>query len=80
MLYSNSKHVDAERMSSEIISLKDRVLGYQESIKSLQSSLKSVENAKNRQEKAYLASLAEKDAIIKALASCEYSKYWEERL
>lgn len=69
MLYSNSKRVDAERMSSEIISLKDRVLGYQESIKSLQSSLKSVENAKNRQEKACLASLTEKDAIIKALKS-----------
>lgn len=69
MLYSNSKRVDAERMSSEIISLKDRVLGYQESIKSLQSSLKSVEKAKNRQEKAYQASLTEKDAIIKALKS-----------
>lgn len=69
MLYSNSKRVDAERMSSEIISLKDRVLGCQESIKSLQSSLKSVEKAKNRQEKAYQASLTEKNAIIKALKS-----------
>lgn len=32
MLYSNSKRVDAERMSSEIISLKDRVLEDQQKV------------------------------------------------
>lgn len=63
MLYSNSKRVDSERMSAEILSLKDRVLGYQETIKSLQGCLKSAERAKARQE----AALAEKDAIIKEL-------------
>lgn len=67
MLYSNSKHVDLERMSAEIISLKDRVLGYQDTIKSLQGSLKSAENAKARQEETYEAAIAEKDAIIKEL-------------
>lgn len=40
MLYSNSKRVDTERMSAEIIILKDRILGYQAVFKSLQVSLK----------------------------------------
>ena len=35
MIYSNSKRVDSERMASEILQLKDRILGYQESIKGL---------------------------------------------
>ncbi len=30
MIYSNSGRVSLERMSAEIIELKDRILGYQE--------------------------------------------------
>lgn len=67
MLYSNSKRVELERMSAEVITLKDRVLGYQETVKSLQSSLKSAEAAKVRQKETYEAAIAEKDAIIKEL-------------
>ena len=67
MLYSNSKRVDLERMTAEVLSLKDRVLGYQETVKSLQNSLKSAEQAKVRQKETYETALAEKDTIIKEL-------------
>lgn len=67
MLYSNSKRVDSERMSAEILSLKDRMLGYQEKVKNLQDSLRSAEKAKTRQKAAYEVALTEKDAIIKEL-------------
>lgn len=67
MLYSNSKRVDSERMSAEILALKDRVLGYQEKIKNLQDSLRTAEKAKTRQKEAYEATLTEREAIIKEL-------------
>lgn len=69
MLYSNSRRVDCERMTAEITALKDRVLGYQETIKSLQGSLKSSEAAKEKQKAAYKSTIAEKDAIIKELTN-----------
>ena len=46
MIYSNSKRIDLERMSSEIITLKDRIVEYQESVKSLQNSLRNAEKSK----------------------------------
>ena len=65
MIYSNSKRIDFERLSAEIIQLKDRILEYQEMIKSLQGSLKSAEAAKERQKAGYESTIAEKNAIIK---------------
>lgn len=53
MIYSNSKRVDSERMASEILQLKDRILGYQESIKGLRRSLNHVEKAKELQKESY---------------------------
>ena len=67
MIYSNSKRVDAERMSSEIIQLKDRILGYQESVKRLQDLLRNAEKSKVSQKQSYESVIAEKDAIIKEL-------------
>lgn len=67
MLYSNSKRVDTERMSAEIIVLKDRILGYQAAVKSLQVSLISAKKTKEKQKESYEATIAEKDAIIKEL-------------
>lgn len=64
MIYSNSKYVGAERMSAEIIDLKNRILGYQETIKSLRGSLRSAEASKEKQKKTYETTLEEKDAII----------------
>lgn len=67
MIYSNSKRIDSERMVSEIIQLKDRILGYQETIKSLQNSLRNAEKTKASQKQSYESAIAEKDAIIKEL-------------
>lgn len=67
MIYSNSKWVDTERMSAEIIVLKDRIFGYQAEVKSLQGSLKSARKAKAKQKQSYDMTVAEKDAIIKEL-------------
>ena len=69
MIYSNSKRVDSERMASEILQLKDRILGYQESIKGLRRSLNHVEKAKELQKESYESVIAEKDAIIKELSA-----------
>jgi len=69
MIYSNSKRVDSERMASEILQLKDRILGYQESIKGLRRSLNHVEKAKELQKESYESIIAEKDAIIKELSA-----------
>lgn len=67
MIYSNSKRLNVERMSAEIIALKDRILGYQEQTKSLQGSLKSSESARAKQKNDLENVIAEKDAIIKEL-------------
>lgn len=69
MLYSNSKRVDSERMSAEIITLKGRIFRYQETIKSLQGSLKYAEAAKEKQKNTYESTVAEKDAIIRELTN-----------
>ena len=58
---------DFEKVTKENTQLKDRILGYQERIKSLQSSLKSSEKSKKKQQCAYEAAIAEKDAVIKEL-------------
>ena len=63
MIYSNSGRVSLERMSAEIIQLKDRIQGYQEQIHSLQDALKRSENSKEKQKNSYEEKLAEKDAI-----------------
>jgi len=67
MIYSNSKRIDSERMSVEIISLKDKIIGYQELIKSLQGSFHSSVSAREKQKSDYESTIAEKDAIIKEL-------------
>ena len=69
MIYSNSKRIDTEKLSAEIIQLKDRILEYQQIIKSLQGSLKSAEAAKERQKAGYESAIAEKDAAIKELSN-----------
>lgn len=69
MIYSNSKRVDSERMSAEIVALKDRIAVYQETIHRLQNSLKKSESTRSKQEVNYKSSLAEKDAIIKELTN-----------
>lgn len=58
MLYSNSKRVASERMSVEIIQLKDRILGYQENVKGLQDSLRSALKTNKKQKAAYETMLA----------------------
>lgn len=67
MLYSSSKRVEAERMSAEIIVLKDRILGYQEKNKSLQDSFRRMEHTRAKEKERYETTIAEKDAIIKEL-------------
>lgn len=53
MIYSNSKRIDLERVSAENICLKDRIVGYQATIKGLQGSLKSVKKTKDKSQQAY---------------------------
>lgn len=65
MLYS--KRVDSERMSSEIIMLKDRIPRYQETVKRLQDSLRNTEKARTMQRESYESAIVEKDAMIKEL-------------
>ena len=67
MIYSSSKNIGYERLSAEVVQLKDRILGYQEQVKSLQGSLRSAEAAKERQKQHYESIIAEKDAVIKEL-------------
>ena len=67
MIYSSSKNIGFERLSAEVVQLKDRILGYQEQVKCLQGSLKSSEAAKERQKQRYESIIAEKDAVIKEL-------------
>lgn len=67
MIYSNSKNVSLKTMSAEIVSLKDRIIGYQDTIESLRSSLKSAELRREKQQNEYESIIVEKDAIIKEL-------------
>ena len=69
MIYSNSTRVDFERMSAEIIVLKDRIAGYQEKVHSLQASLKKSEHTKRKLKEDFESLLAEKEAVIKELTN-----------
>lgn len=58
---SNSKRVDTERMSSEFIILKNRLLDYQERIKGLSDSQKSSGAVKEKQKNSYGSAIAEQN-------------------
>ena len=53
MIYSNSKRVSLERMSAEIINLKDRIQDYQERCHSLTNALARCEKSKEKMKAAY---------------------------
>lgn len=69
MRLTGNLHADFDRLSEEYTRQKDRILGYQERVKSLQDSLRSAEKSKQRQKEAYEAKIAEKDAVIKELTN-----------
>ena len=69
MIYSNSKRVSLERMSAEIISLKDRIQDYQERCHSLTSALARCEKSKEKMKAAYEELLSERDTLIKELTN-----------
>ena len=62
-------HADFDRVFEEYTKLRDRILGYQERVKSLQASLKASERSKQEQKDDYEARIAEKDAVIKELTN-----------
>ena len=61
---------DFEKVTAENIKLKDRILGYQETISSLRHSLKAAQKSKDKQQADYEEALAQKDAAIKELENC----------
>ena len=65
--YTGNLRCDFDKATAEITKLKDRILGYQETIASLRASVKSLKRSKESAQKKYQESLAEKDAIIKEL-------------
>lgn len=58
---------DFEKVTAENVKLKDRILGYQETISSLRHSLKTAQKSKDIQRADYEELLAQKDAVIKEL-------------
>ena len=62
-------HADFDRVFEEYTKLRDRILGYQERVKSLQASLRASEKSKQEQKDDYEARIAEKDAVIKELTN-----------
>lgn len=58
---------DFEKVTTENIKLKDRILGYQETISSLRHSLKTAQKSKDMRRADYEELLAQKDAVIKEL-------------
>jgi hypothetical protein len=60
---------DFEKTSAENKQMKDRILGYQETIKDLRRSLAEARNSKETQKVNYEQCLAEKDALIKELTN-----------
>lgn len=58
---------DYNRLSSEYMKQKDRILSYQEQIASLRNSNKTLEKALAREKKCRKKEAAQKDAIIQAL-------------
>lgn len=69
MIYSNSKNVSLERMSAEIINLKDRIQDYQERCHSLNNAIARAEKSKEKMRITYEEKLAEKDAVIRELTN-----------
>ena len=65
--YSGDLRRDFNKATAEITKLKDRILGYQETIASLRASVKNLTHSKESAQKKYQESLAEKDAVIKEL-------------
>ena len=58
---------DFEKVTAENVKLKDRILGYLETISSLRHSLKTAQKSKDLQRADYEELLAQKDAVIKEL-------------
>lgn len=67
MIYSNSKRVESEKMAVEIITLKDRIVGYQDTIHCLRQSLKAAELTKEKQKATYEILLPKKMQSLKNL-------------
>ena len=57
-------HADFDKVFEEYTKLRDRILGYQERMKSLQTSLKASEKSKQKQKDDYEAKIAEKERSI----------------
>jgi len=66
---SGNLHADFDKVFEAYTKQKDRILTYQERIKSLQSSLKASEKSKQKQKDEYESKISEKDAIIKELSN-----------
>lgn len=64
---SGNLRQDFEKITAENVNLKDRILGYQEELKSLKISHRRLENSNASQKKEYESTIAEQDAIIKEL-------------
>lgn len=62
-------HADFDKVFEEYTKLRDRILGYQERIKSLQTALNASEKSKQKQKDDYEAKIAEKDTVIKGLTN-----------
>ncbi len=58
---------DYDRLSSEYMKQKDRILSYQEQITSLRNSNKTLEKALAKEKECHKEEAAQKDAIIQAL-------------
>ena len=65
--FTGNLRCDFEKAAAEIAKLKDRILGYQEQIKSLQSSVKCLKKKSESDKEHFKEALAEKDAVIKEL-------------
>lgn len=60
---------DYERLSSEYVKQRDRILSYQEQIVSFRSSVKSLEKALAKEKECHKDDITQKDAIIQALTN-----------
>lgn len=60
---------DYDRLSGEYMKQKDRILSYQEQIASLRASNKSLEKALAKEKERHKEDIAQKDAVIQALAN-----------
>ncbi len=69
MSCSQRNRIDFERISAENLILKDRILGYQETIHGLRGAIKKAQTSKEKQAAIYKSTLAQKDAIIKELSN-----------